>query len=316
MNRERISGRTLGAWLAASLLGPMAQFLGAVSWNQTLLLGAGSACLSLCTLRWGRVGGRILPWIQILGMTLLLAAAAGFCGDCWAERRNPWFFPAALLALAAVGACGGPKRCGAAGAALFWGLAGMMAVVLVFAAPELRGAWLRPSWKADGGWTAAILLLPAAGALLPREKGRLWPWMLGILLTGAGISLITAGCIAPWVARDKSGAFFAAVQMIQISGVAERFDALIAGVMTLSWYCLLSLLLSGVRSLAESQTERWKNWAVWGSAGAAFLGSGAARRGNGWAFAGVAAAVLVLAPLLPKKTAKKDEKGVDKGGEV
>ena len=316
MSSGKINARALGAWLSAALLGPMAQFLGAVSWNQTLLLGAAAGAMSLCALRWGTVGGKILPWIQIAGLTVLLAVAAGYCGDCWAGRRNTWFFPAALLLLAAAGANGGPKRCGAAGATLFWGLAGMMAVLLVFAVPEIRGPWLRPAWTADAGWAAAVLLLPAVGGLLPRERGSYWLWLLGIFLTGMAISLLTAGCIAPWVAREQGGAFFAAIQNIQISGVAERFDALIAGVMTLSWYCLLSLLLSAVRHLAASRNQRWGEWAVWTSAGAAFLGSGSAREINGWALAGGMVALLILAPLGLSKSEKKGKKGVDKGGEV
>ena len=314
MTEEKLSARVLGAWTAAAMLGPMAQFLGSLPWNETALLGAGAMGLYLCAMRWGGTDGKCLSWVQAAGLTVLLAAAAGFCGDCWTGRENTWFIPAALLALAAVGACGGPRRCGAAGATLLWGMAGLTAVLLIFAVPEIRGQWLRPRWTWDGGRGAAVMLLPCVGALLPRRRGWYGSWSLALLAVGTAVSLVTAGCISPWVAEERDGAFFAAVQNIQISGVAERFDALIAGGMTLSWYCLMSMLLSAVRSLTGESAGKW---AVWAAALAAFLGSSAARSLSGWILALLEGTLLFLAPVAAGKILpKKGKKGVDKGREV
>lgn len=314
MTEDKLSARVLGAWSAAAMLGPMAQFLGSLPWNVTALLGAGAVCLYLCAMRWGRTGGRYLPWVQAAGLTVLLAASAGYCGDCWTGRENTWFIPAALLALAAAGASGGPPRCSAAGATLLWGLAGLTAVLLVFAIPEIKGQWLRPRWTWGGGWGAVVMLLPCTGALLPRGRGRYWSWGLALLAVGTAVSLVAAGCISPWAAEERCGAFFAAVQNIQISGVAERFDALIAGVMTISWYCLMSMLLSAVRCLTGEGAGKWT---VWASALAAFLGSSAARALNGWMLALLEGTVLFLAPVAAGIfLSKKVKKGVDKGREV
>lgn len=153
------------------------------------------------------------------------------------------------------------------------------------------------------------MLLPAAAALLPRRKGRSpWLWGLGLAVAGAGVSLLTAGVLSQAVAVHTQGAFFEMIRGISILGVAERFEAVVAAAMTLGWFCLLSLLLTGAGHLGETLHPGWGRPTVWLTTLAAALGLPWARGVSPWLSALGALVLWCLLPLLARKSEPVEKK--------
>ena len=312
-NRE-IEGHSQWAWAAAAISAPAAQFLGSTPWHWTLLLGVAAGCIWLCVEAatvYGRRDWKPLAVLQIFFLMFAVSAAAGWSVACWPTARQEWTIPVVLLVLSACGAAGGCREGARCGAVLFWCLVLLFAVLVAFAVPEVQWDNLRPVNGGDGGTAAAVLLLPAAAALLPRKKGKSpWLWGLGIALIGAGISLLTAGVISPAVAGETQGAFFEMIRGISILGVAERFESVVAAAMTLGWFCLLSLLLTGAGHLGETLHTGWGRPTVWLTALVAAVGLPWAKTVSPWISALGALIFWCMLPLLTKKPrfSKKGEK--------
>lgn len=270
MYNRKIEGHSLWAWTAAAISAPVAQFLGSTPWHWTLLLGAAAGGLWLCVEAatvYGRRDWKWLAVLQILFLVFTVSSAARWSGACWVTAESAWAIPVVLLVLAACAAEGGCRAGARCGAVLFWCLTLLFAVLVVFAIPDVKLSGLRPENRGDGEVAAAVLLLPAVAALLPRKRGsKPWPWALGIVLGAVGLSALTAGVLSPAVAAGTQGAFFEMIRGISILGVAERFEAVVAAAMTLGWFCLLSLLLTGAGHLGETLHEGWGRPTVWLSA--------------------------------------------------
>lgn len=167
--------------------------------------------------------------------------------------------------------------------------------------------WLSPAaiGNENAGIAVAVLLLPAAAAMLPREeKSRPWPWALGLTVCAVILSAVTVGVLSPAVAEKTEGAFFEMVRGIRIFGVAERFEAIVAAAMTLGWFSLLSLLLTVAGHMAETFHAGWGKPCVWVSAILAAVVSLWGRSAPVWPFA---LGALVLWCLLPTLFSRKEK---------
>jgi len=310
-NRE-IEGHSLWAWAAAAFSAPAAQFLGSTPWHWTLFLGLAAAGIWLCVEAgtvYGRRDWKPVAVLQILFLAFAVSAAAGWSGDCWPTARQGWAIPVVLLVLSACAAERGCRTGARCGAVVFWCLVLLFAVLVAFAVPEVEWQNLRPENRGDSGTAAAIMLLPAAAALLPRRKGRSpWLWGLGLAVAGAGVSLLTAGVLSQAVAVHTQGAFFEMIRGISILGVAERFEAVVAAAMTLGWFCLLSLLLTGAGHLGETLHPGWGRPTVWLTTLAAALGLPWARGVSPWLSALGALVLWCLLPLLARKSEPVEKK--------
>ena len=310
-NRE-IEGHSLWAWAAAAISAPAAQFLGSTPWHWALLLGLAAAGIWLCVEAgtvYGRRDWKPVAVLQILFLAFAVSAAAGWSGACWPTARQSWTIPVVLLVLGACAAEQGCRTGARCGAVLFWCLVLLFAVLVAFAVPEVEWRNLRPENRGDGSTAAAVLLLPAAAALLPRKKGRSpWLWGLGLAIIGAGVSLLTAGVLSPAVATNIQGAFFEMIRGISILGVAERFEAVVAAAMTLGWFCLLSLLLTAAGHLGETLHQGWGRPTVWLTALLAATGQAWAREVSPWFSALGALVFWCLLPLLGRRRAPVEKK--------
>lgn len=296
--------------MAAALSAPIAQFFGSFSWIWTLLIGVAAGILWLCVehaTAHGRRDWKPITVLQIVFLIFAAGIAASWSGACWITAKHTWVIPIILLALAACAAEGGCQTGARCGAVLFWFLAGMFLLLCAFALPDVKMEWLAPAaiGNENAGIAVAVLLLPAAAAMLPREKeSRPWPWAVGLVLCAAILSAVTVGVLSPAVAEKTSGAFFEMVRGIRIFGVAERFEAIVAAAMTLGWFCLLSLLLTVTGHMAETLHEGWGKPGVWFSAVLAGVVSLWGRNAPAWPFA---LGALVLWYLFPTLFSRKEK---------
>ena len=272
MFQEKIDSRSLLAWTAAAMAAPMAHFFGSVPWY--LILGEGACAAALWLAAWNREPrvGKAVAVVQFLFLALALSQAAAACGGSWVRGQDNWAVAVSLLVLSAWAASHGGKTGSRYGAVVFLLSLLLYGVLLFFAVPDTEPRYLLPAWRWDGGAAFGILLIPGVLSFFPRQTaGRSpWPWALGLSLFGGALAALTAGCLSPWVAAETQGAFFQMVRGISILGIAERFEALVSGVMTMGWFCLMSLLLAAEGHLTEVLLPGRGKAGVW--TGAALAG--------------------------------------------
>lgn len=272
---QKIDSRSLWAWTAAAMFAPVAQSLGSVSWVWVLAVGILAGGLWLLGIRAtekGRSCGKPVAVLQITSLIFAASVASSRSAACWITAKPGWTIPVVLLVLAACSATQGTRAGARCGAVLYWFVAGIFLLLAAFCLPDVEPRWLLPDRTAPEGETVTILLIPMAALLLPREgKSKAWPWAAAILLLAVTVSLLTFGTLSPRVASQTEGAFFQTARGISILGVAERFEALVAAAMTVSWFCLLSLFLTAAGHLAEHLHPAWGKPAVWLSAALAAL---------------------------------------------
>lgn len=283
MFREKIPQQQYAGWLFVAMTAPLARSAGMQGWLPALV--AAIICLGLCWIV------HVLPtehlwkkrWyciLQIVWLVITLAALADWSADAWPTGGDFPVVPLTLITLAVFAALNGPVGGSRVSGVLLWFLVLLYGIVLAAGSKNIKPGWLLPKWENPGVSMLFVLLLPAAGVFLPREKGRTPLWVfLAILLFFTALALWTVGTISPKVAGEVGWPFYESAKSLSLLGVAERFESLVSVAMTLGYFSLYSLLLCGVGNLAENLHPGWGRWGV--IAG------------------GVAAGILVLLALCP-----------------
>lgn len=265
MFQEKLDARSLLAWTAAGLAAPIAGFFGSMPWYLPLLSGVAAGVL--WCLAWSR-GQANLSKIMAIGqyafLTLAAAGAALASRDAW--RGGDLAIPIGLLLLSAWAGSHGADGC-RYGPVIFLLSSILYGVVLIFALPDAEKAYMLPAFSWGQGEAFGILLLPGILVFLPiGEERRPMPWALGIGLFGGAVAFVTGACLSPLVAENTGNAFFRMAQGVRILGVAERFEAVISAVMTMGWFCLLSLLFALAGKMTETVFPGKGRLGVWLSA--------------------------------------------------
>ncbi len=293
LKQERVNGGSLWPWLAAAMFAPACQSLGSAPWPWTLALALGAMAVFLCAQMVTAPGwpcGKVLAAAEYLFLVLCVGMVADWVDECWLGAKSGWVIPVVVLVLAACAADRGAEKAGRSGATLFWFVAMGFVVLAVFALPDVEVSNLYPGRMNSYGADIGVLLIPGAALLLSRQRGKEpWPWALGIAVSAGLISVLTAGSLSPAVAAKTPGAFVQMVRGLEILGVAERFEALVAAIMTLGWFSLLSLLLTGAGEMGNKIHAGNRAVPVWTAAG---LGAGiflVGKRISMWPMAALAA---------------------------
>ena len=265
--------RTIGerqrwAWLAAGYSAVAATGTGGYGWIWVLLGGLFTAVYDLVMDRslreqslasilrrnfgWSRniLAGLILLWtILVMGWTANLADQAfsqvdGFPGLGWV-----------LLALAAWGCRKGAAACARCSGVLCLILIALYGVIVVFAAPDVRVAYLVPTADWDQGiWTVGLLLLPAGVWYIPcnhRPKGPAWPMACVLPLFAAALAAVTVGVLSPELAASREVPLYDLAQSVSLFGVVERIEPLLSAAMTMGIFALLSIMACSAQALAD-----------------------------------------------------------------
>lgn len=308
MFQEKLDARSLLAWTVTGLAAPIAGFFGSLPWYLPLLSGVAAG--AIWCLAWSRGQARlskIMAIGQYVFLTVAAASAALASRDAW--RGGDLAIPIGLLLLSAWAGSHGMDGC-RYGPVIFLLSCILYGVVLAFALPDAEKAYMLPAFSWGQGEAIGLLLLPGVLAFLPiGEEKRPIPWALGIGLFGGAVAFVTGVCLSPQVAGHTENAFFRMAQGVRILGVAERFEAVISAVMTMGWFCLLSLLFALTGKMTEAVFPGKGRLGTWLSAALA---------GGSMIWAGKIPAVILAAlafffwgllPLLaPRKKLPKSEK--------
>ena len=282
MFQKKVEAGTLAAWLIVAMSAPFALLAGKFDWLGLTVAAVitGVLCRLVTSLQIQNFS-RVLCVVQFLFLGALLAFLAEWSQDVWPTGRDFPVVPLTLLALAVLSAYRGAHGASRVGGTLFWFIAGLYGVLLVFGSRNLQIDFLRPAYDAPGAEALLVLLLPAVIQFIPRETKTVLHsavlWVGGLFVV---LSLWTIGGLSRQVAADAVWPFYEAGKSVSVLGIAERLEAFISVAATIGCYGLFSLLISAMAHLAEGVHPGW------GRHGAVVAGL-------------VAAVILLFAPGIP-----------------
>lgn len=247
--------------MAAAMAAPLARAASGYTWTAVLTVGGITLFLSWWLVKYT---AELKPWLVILqGLwaSVIISELLWWIGDCWPGHNDAKAAPLILLALAAWAASGGEGRTARIGCTLVWPVGLLLGAVLISAVPEVKTDNLLPFWGMRDASLIPILLFTVVYGKGKKEVGgKTW---IGLLAFGLIAAVTAAGVLSPGVCGSTRFALYELSRSIQIFGIAERFESVIAAGMTMGYYASISYLLS-----VPEETEN-KGRMVWAYAGLA-----------------------------------------------
>lgn len=255
MSSHKVNTVTLAAWLFAAMTAPLAQIAAGESW--LFVLAVGIICSVLCWFIHFLSDGECYhaKWycrVQLIFLAVAAGIVANWTVPCWPTGNAFPVVPLVLLALAGAAAWNGAERASRTGGVVFWFVALLYAIILAAGVKNLHVGWMEPQWEIGNTMLVFVFLIPVAALFLPREKGNgHFAVLPAVLFFGAAAALLTAGALLPEVAKKMAFPFYEYSKSLSLLGVAERFEAFVSVALTMGYFSLLSLFLSGAWHLAE-----------------------------------------------------------------
>ena len=252
---ENISSARVGEWLIVAMSGPFAYLAGRQSWTTILAVSA------ICLLALWAVLAR--PTCKLLSMPILCLLECGFLtavcvatsswsSNIWPTGQGYPVVPLTLLGLSIASAWFGANRASKGIGVLFWMIAILYSILLTFGMRNVKLGYLMPQFETPEPVIWFLFLLPLIAQFLPREKDKR---ISGYMVVLAGLALLfalwTEGNLSLNAAQQVSWPFYEAGESVHLFGIANRLESLISVAVTIGFYGLYSLLLSGAFHLAE-----------------------------------------------------------------
>lgn len=262
---NEIPGTQLGAWLLAATVGPIMSIIGRNGWLTVLVAAVVCAVLCFCVLSGKQVE---LPcWLCMLELgwlTVFLAGIARIGGACWDVADTFPVIPIVLLLLAALASQNGAAHAARSGATLVWLILPVLGVVALAGMADVDLSWVCRDLEMPDGMLISLLLIPCLGIFLPRDSSKRVRWITPILgLIAVTGSVLMDATVGQEVAINTANSFYEFSKGVSLFGVAERFEAVVACVLTAGWFSLCVLVLSAVYHLTEKIFRPGAKWSVW-----------------------------------------------------
>ena len=236
-------------WLLSTFVTMGAVLCGQLDWCSALVGSAAGFLLYSIVRTAGRLP-RLMRAMQVLWLAVPLGVAAAGAAALFPDASNPFYVPAVVLALSWLLARQEREGVLACCTVVGFFVLAAVAIVVIFASPDLQWSWLSPSFH----WENALLALTlgAGGMLLceicPEGKPTL-PWRIAGFLAPVLLCALTAGCLSPALAMRQESAFYTLSRSISVFGVVERFEALIAACLSLGIGSACAMMLHCARQL-------------------------------------------------------------------
>jgi len=198
---------------------------------------------------WGKWGRRAVAVGQFLFAVVLLWHLALGTDSAFPEENTLPFVPLTLLALCAWSAFQGRAAVVRAAAVLFFLLLGLYGAVFFFAAEEVELNRLTElSLDKSLLPLGVVLLTPFYGHWLftPQEKRGKFPavFLLLFLLLPAAAAAVCAAV------PGSGGSFYNMARSIEALSFAQRMEPLVSVLLTVGWFCALSLITTSCGQMA------------------------------------------------------------------
>ncbi len=128
----------------------------------------------------------------------------------------------------------------------------MFALALICGIGSLETTRIEFSTAVPEGMLLFTLLLPVSAAAIPRREGSGVTKPIAVLSVFAvAFSIVVVGTLSLPVALTRKDAFFEFAKSLGLFGTVQRFESLVAVAVTISVFSMLSLLYSGIGTMAE-----------------------------------------------------------------
>lgn len=308
MYNRKATAPQLGAWIAGAMAAPLTQFVAREPWPTAALAAAIGCLLCLLAWKWTALDLQMPGWLWVLEWCWLAALLPGILsktGLCWPDAQQVPTIPLILLLLAVLSAEQGASRAARVSATAFWLIGLLLAGILGAGVKELSGQWLLPVPTVPKVVSFWVFLLPALLVLMPRERYTSGGWLLGIGCLGIVVAAWTGAVISPQLAAEEPSAFYLYSESLTMLGAAKRMEALASSALTMSWFCLLSWMLTASGHAAEKIHEGWGKLSVWGAALAAAIVLFLGWEMPSWAAAAGSVVLWICIPILTRKSEKR-----------
>jgi len=261
---NKITPSQTTAWLLTATVAPILCIAGKTDWLPTLVsaLVCGVITIACLRLEW-EYAPHWLCVVELIWLVVMLAGIAQQSSTCWAVTGDEWQIAAVLLLLAGFSAQKGASPAARVGATLIWLILPVLGIVLAAGTTQINLEWVDNQFQMPHGLLISLLLIPALGIFLPRHtrKGGWAILALGIIAVVGAV--IMDGVMGKQVSANTANAIYEFSKGVNLFGVAERFEALVACALTSGWFALLSMLLSVAYHLTERMVPHRGQWGIW-----------------------------------------------------
>ncbi len=265
MKNREVSSRALAVWLATAMVGPVALVSAGSSWSAlaVVVIVCGLLCAVVYKSWEGSVcNSKLVNVLFLLWNVYAVAVVASLACLCWPGEGSQITTSLVLIALASLSATKGERSACAVSATLCPLCAAIFAVVLASGIGSIRWDRVEVSTVPPGGMLIFVFLLPIAAVTIPRSANLSVGSLAFIGLLGIVLSVSVMGTLSLPVMLTKPDAFYEFSKSLDLFGVVQRFESVVAVAVTLSLYAMLSLLLSSIGSTAERVCPGSDKWAV------------------------------------------------------
>ena len=263
MNRE-IPGAQLRAWTLAAAAGPILSIIGRNGWMTVLIVAVAAGALSFCVLSCKRIKPpRWLCVVELVWLAVFLGKIGKISGTCW-NGDALLAIPVIMIFLGAFASRRGGVPAARTGATLVWVVIPVLAIVAIAGVADVNTSWIRMEVEIPDSLLIGLLLVPCLCTFLPAEPNTGMRWSAALLGVIAVIAaLLVDGTVGGDVAARAENSFYELSKSINLFGVAERFEALIACMLTGSWFALFTLILSAGYHLLEDLLPVAGKYGIW-----------------------------------------------------
>lgn len=270
MKNRELSSRALSVWVATAMLGPVSMVAARSSWSAVAVVA--TLCGVLCAAvykAWGssRCHSKFVNALLMLWHIYATAEVASMASLCWPGRGSQLATSLVLIVLAAFSATKGERSASAVAAILCPLCAVIFAIVLACGIGNIHWSRVEVSTHPPAGSLIFVFLLPITAIVIPRRQ-QLSAVGFGIVgLLGTVLSIAVMGTLSLSVMLTKEDAFYEFSKSLDLFDAVQRFESIAAVGVMLSLYAMLSLLLSGVGSMAQQIRQGSGRWgALFGAA--------------------------------------------------
>ncbi len=269
MFRKEVENRPLLVWLFCGMTAPVVQLLAGYDYRLLALTGAVCTLLLCAGLYSNWQYGKVICALQTVWSILVLAKTVQYAAEGWPMAQN-----ATVISLILLGLAGGSAQKGAAAAARTAGLLlliigiGYVAILLV-GLQEVNVNWVQEHDKVSAELAVYVFLIPGVIASIPRKplRGKTAA-ILVVPLFCVLVTVVTCGNVAPRQ-QTHSSDFYQMSQSLRLMGLAQRFEALVCGMISIGWFALASLLANGIGANLQKLMPGKAAAGTWGAVCAA-----------------------------------------------
>lgn len=204
--------------------------------------------IGLCRIGVGVPAAKWVGFAELVTIILYLGVMARECASCWQDGIDASILPLILLGAAAFAVRNGAVHGARSGAALLWFIVPGVCLVLFAGISELNVPVFVPLNESNPWITAPLFLLPFLSDAVGENNRK---HLQSTLLIGIFALLVTLWLNAEQISEKTQNAFYEYSKGITLFGVAERFEAVSACLLTAGWFALFSFLLARVFEVAQ-----------------------------------------------------------------